>query len=71
MFRVMKCADIGMALTESWAMTPAASVSGFMLSHLDCQYFSVGKIGEDQLKDLAARRGETEEQLQRLLAPNL
>jgi 5-methyltetrahydrofolate--homocysteine methyltransferase len=71
MFRALQCEDIGMALTESLAMTPAASVSGFMLSHPDAQYFSVGKIGEDQLKDLAARRGETEEQLQRLLAPNL
>jgi 5-methyltetrahydrofolate--homocysteine methyltransferase len=71
MFRVLQCEDIGMALTESLAMTPAASVSGFMLSHPDAQYFNVGKIGEDQLKDLAARRGETEEQLQRLLAPNL
>jgi 5-methyltetrahydrofolate--homocysteine methyltransferase len=71
MFRVLQCEDIGMALTESLAMTPAASVSGFMLSHPEAQYFNVGKIGADQLKDLAARRGETEEQLQRLLAPNL
>ncbi len=71
MFRALQCEDIGMALTESLAMTPAASVSGFMLSHPDAQYFNVGKIGDDQLKDLAARRGETEEQLQRLLAPNL
>jgi 5-methyltetrahydrofolate--homocysteine methyltransferase len=71
MFKVLQCEDIGMALTESLAMTPAASVSGFMLSHPQAQYFNVGKIGEDQLKDLAARRGETEEQLQRLLAPNL
>ena len=52
-------------------MTPAASVSGFMLSHPESQYFNVGKIGEDQLQDLARRRGETEAQLQRLLAPNL
>ncbi len=71
MFRVLQCEDIGMALTESLAMTPAASVSGFMLSHPESQYFNVGKIGDDQVKDLAARRGETQEQLQRLLAPNL
>ncbi len=71
MFRVLQCEDIGMALTESLAMTPAASVSGFMLSHPTSQYFNVGKIGDDQVKDLAARRGETQEQLQRLLAPNL
>ncbi len=71
MFRVLQCEDIGMALTESLAMTPAASVSGFMLSHPESQYFNVGKIGDDQLQDLAKRRGETTEQLQRLLAPNL
>ena len=71
MFRALQCEDIGMALTESLAMTPAASVSGFMLSHPEAQYFSVGKIGDDQLQDLAKRRGETPEQLQRLLAPNL
>jgi 5-methyltetrahydrofolate--homocysteine methyltransferase len=71
MFRVLQCEDIGMALTTSLAMTPAASVSGFMLSHPEAQYFNVGKIGADQLSDLAVRRGETEEQLQRLLAPNL
>jgi 5-methyltetrahydrofolate--homocysteine methyltransferase len=71
MFRVLQCEDIGMGLTESLAMTPAASVSGFMLSHPESQYFSVGKIGEDQLHDLASRRGQSAEQLQRLLAPNL
>ena len=62
---------LGMQLTESLAMTPAASVSGFMLSHPQSQYFNVGKIGEDQLRDLATRRGEQAEVLQRLLAPNL
>jgi 5-methyltetrahydrofolate--homocysteine methyltransferase len=60
-----------MGLTESLAMTPAASVSGFMLSHPQSQYFNVGKIGADQLQDLATRRGEQAEVLQRLLAPNL
>ena len=71
MFALLGAQDIGMALTESLAMTPAASVSGFMLSHPDSSYFNVGKIGDDQLQDLAKRRGETPEQLQRLLAPNL
>ena len=71
MFDLLGAADIGMALTESLAMTPAASVSGFMLSHPDSCYFNVGKIGDDQLHDLAKRRGETAEQLARLLAPNL
>ena len=71
MFELLGAADIGMALTESLAMTPAASVSGFMLSHPDSAYFNVGKIGDDQLHDLAKRRGEKAEDLARLLAPNL
>ena len=71
MFELLQCADIGMTLTESLAMTPAASVSGFYIGHPASRYFSVGKIGDDQLKDLAARRGMDEKALQRLLAPNL
>ncbi|MDB5890774.1 MAG: hypothetical protein JWP47_1605 [Polaromonas sp.] len=71
MFKLLHAEDIGMALTESLAMTPAASVSGFMLSHPDSTYFNVGKIGDDQLHDLAARRGEKAQDLQRLLAPSL
>jgi 5-methyltetrahydrofolate--homocysteine methyltransferase len=55
MFEVLNCADIGMGLTESLAMTPAASVSGFYLAHPDAAYFNVGKIGEDQLTDWAQR----------------
>lgn len=71
LFELLQCDDIGMAVTESLAMTPAASVSGFYLGHPDSTYFSVGKIGDDQLKDLAARREMNEKELQRLLAPNL
>ena len=71
MFELLGAGDVGMALTESLAMTPAASVSGFMLSHPGSTYFNVGKIGEDQLHDLAKRRGEKAEDLTRLLAPNL
>ncbi len=71
MFELLRADEIGMALTESRAMTPAASVSGFYLSHPQSTYFSVGKIGDDQLLDLARRRGEKAEDLQRLLAPNL
>jgi 5-methyltetrahydrofolate--homocysteine methyltransferase len=71
MFELLQCADIGMTLTESLAMSPAASVSGFYIGHPDSTYFSVGKIGDDQLKDLAMRRGMNEQALQRLLAPNL
>jgi 5-methyltetrahydrofolate--homocysteine methyltransferase len=71
MFELLQCDEIGMSLTESLAMMPAASVSGFFIGHPDSVYFNVGKIGDDQLKDLAARRGVTESDLQRLLAPNL
>ncbi|MDQ8000626.1 MAG: vitamin B12 dependent-methionine synthase activation domain-containing protein, partial [Pseudomonadota bacterium] len=71
MFELLQCADIGMGLTESLAMTPAASVSGFYLSHPDSTYFNVGKIGHDQLVDQAARRQASESELERLLAPNL
>jgi len=52
-------------------MTPAASVSGFYLGHPDSRYFNVGKIGEDQLQNLAARRQLSESALRRLLAPVL
>jgi hypothetical protein len=55
MFRVLQAADIGMGLTDSLAMTPAASVSGFYLAHPEARYFNVGRIGDDQLQDWAAR----------------
>ncbi len=71
MFRLLQAQDIGMDLTESLAMTPAASVSGFYLSHPDAVYFNVGKIGDDQVQDLAQRRGVPRSELERLLAPNL
>jgi 5-methyltetrahydrofolate--homocysteine methyltransferase len=71
LFRVLQAEEIGMGLTENLAMTPAASVSGFYLSHPASTYFNVGRIGEDQLRDQAQRRGAAVEQLQRLLAPNL
>ncbi len=71
MFAYLDCADIGMGITEGLAMTPAASVSGFYLSHPDSTYFSVGKIGQDQLDDMVARRGEDRITLERALAPNL
>ena len=71
MFALLQCEDIGMSLTESLAMSPAASVSGFFIGHPDSSYFNVGRIGEDQLQDMAARRSMDEKTLQRLLAPNL
>ncbi|MGI9217030.1 MAG: vitamin B12 dependent-methionine synthase activation domain-containing protein, partial [Hydrogenophaga sp.] len=71
MFELLQAGEIGMALTESLAMTPAASVSGFYLAHPDSQYFNVGKIGEDQVADLAARSGVDASELKRWLGPNL
>ncbi|GAC1529310.1 MAG: methionine synthase [Ramlibacter sp.] len=71
MFELLQAGDVGMGLTESLAMTPAASVSGFYLSHPESTYFSVGRIGEDQLEDQARRRGAQRALLERLLAPNL
>ena len=71
MFELLQCGDIGMGLTESLAMTPAASVSGFMLSHPQSTYFNVGKIGEDQLLAQASRRAMPQAELRRLLASNL
>jgi len=52
-------------------MTPAASVSGFYIAHPEAKYFNVGKVGEDQVHDLAQRSGVAVNDLQRLLAPNL
>ena len=71
MFDLLQCQDIGMDLTESLAMTPAASVSGFYIAHPEAQYFNVGKVGDDQVLDLAQRSGVQVKDLQRLLAPNL
>ena len=58
-------------LTESFAMHPAASVSGFYFAHPASKYFSVGKIGRDQVEDYARRRGETVAEAERWLRPNL
>ena len=71
MFELLQCQDIGMGLTESLAMTPAASVSGFYIANPEAQYFTVGKVGDDQVQDLAQRSGVAVKDLQRLLAPNL
>jgi 5-methyltetrahydrofolate--homocysteine methyltransferase len=71
MFELLQCEDIGMTLTESLAMSPAASVSGFYLAHPESTYFNVGRVGEDQVEDLAARSHVARNELQRWLAPNL
>ncbi len=71
MFALLQADEIGMGLTESLAMTPAASVSGFYLAHPDSTYFNVGRIGEDQVADLAARSGVEVGELRRWLGPAL
>ena len=71
MFHFLECDDISMQLTDSYAMFPASSVSGFYLSHPQSQYFNVGNIGEDQLKDYVQRSGRSEEDVRRTLASTL
>ena len=62
---------IGMQLTESYAMWPAAAVSGWYFSHPEAKYFAVAGIQQDQVKDYAARKGMTLEEAERWLGPNL
>ncbi|MDA0227663.1 MAG: hypothetical protein O3B77_06190, partial [Proteobacteria bacterium] len=71
MFALLGANEIDMALTEHLAMTPAASVSGFYLAHPEARYFNVGKIGEDQIADLAVRCATPEAELRKWLGPNL
>ena len=63
--------NCGVRLSESFAMSPAAAVSGFYYSHPQSSYFAVGKIGRDQLEDIARRKGEPIETVERWLRPNL
>ncbi len=71
LFKVLTPEDIQMGLTDSMAMTPAASVSGFYFSHPEASYFNVGTIGDDQMKDWAARMALDELDAKRALAPLL
>ncbi len=64
-------AAAGISLTESYAMTPAAAVSGIYLAHPLSRYFSVGRLGRDQVEDYAARKGLSLEEAERWLRPNL
>ncbi len=63
--------EIGVKLTESYAMFPAAAVSGYYFAHPQSRYFGLGKIEQDQLKDYAKRRNISVEEAERWLAPNL
>jgi cobalamin-dependent methionine synthase I len=68
---MLQMKDIGIRLTENGAMKPHASVSGLMISHPAARYFSVGKIGNDQLNDYSRRRGVPVELMKKFLAANL
>jgi 5-methyltetrahydrofolate--homocysteine methyltransferase len=71
LFDTLGAAEIGMSLTESFAMLPASSVSGFYIAHPQAKYFNVGPIGKDQLEDAAKRRSVEVAELAKWLAPNL
>jgi 5-methyltetrahydrofolate--homocysteine methyltransferase len=71
LFRVLQADSIGMGLTDSLAMTPAASVSGFYLAHPQAVYFNVGRIGEDQAEDWSRRQTFDIAVAKRHLAPSL
>ncbi|HVJ75978.1 MAG TPA: methionine synthase [Casimicrobiaceae bacterium] len=71
LFALLDAGAAGLTVTESFAMWPAASVSGFYLAHPDARYFAVGRIGDDQLADFARREGIPLDAARRRLAPNL
>jgi 5-methyltetrahydrofolate--homocysteine methyltransferase len=71
LFALLGAEEAGLALTESYAMTPAASVSGIYLAHPEARYFSVGRIGRDQVEDYAARKRVSAGEVERWLRPNL
>ncbi len=71
LFDLLDAPAIGMSLSESLAMLPAASVSGIYIQHPQARYFAVGPITKDQVEDYAARMGETLEEAERWLSPNL
>jgi 5-methyltetrahydrofolate--homocysteine methyltransferase len=71
MFKVLDAHEVHMHLTESLAMMPAASVSGFYMAHPEAAYFNVGKIAGDQLEDWALRTGLSHTDAERALAPLL
>ncbi len=71
MWKMLDIADnTGIELTDSFAMTPTAAVSGFYFSHPDAKYFSISKIYKDQIEDYAKRKGISLEEAERWLAPN-
>jgi 5-methyltetrahydrofolate--homocysteine methyltransferase len=71
LFDLLGAREIGMELTEHFAMTPAASVSGLYFAHPKARYFNVGRIAKDQVEDYARRLGESVIEAERWLRPNL
>jgi 5-methyltetrahydrofolate--homocysteine methyltransferase len=71
LFTLLGAEELGIKLTESFAMMPAASVSGLYFAHPQARYFSVGKLGRDQVEDYARRKGMPVAEMERWLAPSL
>jgi len=71
LFGLLDANRAGISLTESFAMTPAASVSGLYFAHPQARYFSLGRIGRDQVEDYAARKQMSVAEVERWLRPNL
>ena len=71
LFGLLSAGQLGLALTESCAMSPAASVSGLLFAHPSSRYFTVGRIGKDQAEDYARRQGVSLTEAERWLRPNL
>ena len=71
LFELLEAPSVGIQLTESYAMTPGASVSGLTFAHPAARYFTVGRLDRDQCEDYASRTGMSLEEVERWLAPNL
>jgi 5-methyltetrahydrofolate--homocysteine methyltransferase len=71
LFDLLGAEPLGITLTESFAMIPGASVSGVYFAHPKARYFSVGRLGRDQVEDYAARKQMPVEELEGWLSPNL
>src|SRR5690606_27392157 len=71
LFELLGAGDAGIELTESFAMMPAASVSGIYLAHPQARYFTVGRIDRDQVEDYARRKGVAVRTVEKWLLPNL
>jgi 5-methyltetrahydrofolate--homocysteine methyltransferase len=71
LFELLDAPSIGITLTENFAMLPMASVSGIYLAHPQARYFTVGRVGRDQIHDYARRKGMSVAEAERWLGPNL